>query len=605
MPSLFLLNATWDKTPSLADPLKREQAAGNAVVLPLDFWAGRRLREASIPYDTPRDYFDASAGPDLDVLAADLARRWYRTLGDDLQHNGIPLGQMAEYDFTFLFIDALRSVEIAHRVFDERAPGQIFLFRQASSRPPSTVAHESLPRVMEYLARQRGVPVTWSEAATPSRQPRERGDTPQMVLRGLSSARTFLHSLRRAEIPVLFMRVGSHARIAAALDQMGLSSLSVPRVRRAPDRRRGRVPAHRTLWEDLRENQKFRETLVYRGVPLAEVLEDRFKWFFSSAVPELIEHIEGAEWLIRRLRPRILVIGGDVSPASRAVTRAFRRSGLPVLVMQHGAVSVDMGGFHVMPLEGDHQAVWGELPRKWHINRGKPPDSQVITGNPGFDPIAGGRDSPPNEVRRRLGLDPQAGIILVATEWLSGVSSVVTTEDEEKFIRHTLRALRQFPHHQVVVKLHPSYQAAYRRIVLAVASEEGIEVMIAEGDLWDLLALSDVVVISTSTVGLEAMILGRPVVVVHTYEGAEEVPYVASGAALGASRPEEIAAAVEKALHNAGVREAMARAREAFVPAYAYKQDGLASERVAQLIRRTIQESRHEVRPSRDAPGPS
>jgi lipid A disaccharide synthetase len=188
-----------------------------------------------------------------------------------------------------------------------------------------------------------------------------------------------------------------------------------------------------------------------------------------------------------------------------------------------------------------------------------------------------------------LGLDAQAGIILVATEWFSGVSSMVTTEEEEKFIRHTLRALRQFPSHQVVVKLHPSFQAAYERIVRAVAKEEGIEVTIAKEGLWDLLALCEVVVISGSTVGLEAMILGRPVVVVHAFEGVEEIPYVASGAALGAaSHPEEIATAVEKALHDGGTREAMARAQETFVPAYAHRQDGLASERVAQLIQEIV-----------------
>ena len=593
MTSLFLLTETWDEFSSVVESLRRETAAENAVVLPLDFWAGEKLRQASIPFERPRDYFDAAIGRDLDVLAADLARRWYRGLGDDLQHNGIPLGQMAEYDFTFLFIDALRSVEIAHRVFDERAPGQILLSRQASSRPPNTVAHESLPRVMEYLARQRGVPVTWSEAATPSRLlTRERGDAPERVLRGLSSARTFLHSLRRTEIPVLFMRVGSHARIATALDDMGLSSLGVPRVRRAPERPRSRVRAHHTLWEDLRENQEFREALVYRGIPLAEVLADRFKSFFSKAVPELIEHIEGADWLIRRLKPRILVIGGDVSAASRAVSRAFRRRGLPVLVLQHGAVSVDMGGFHVMPLEGDRQAVWGDLPREWHLQRGKAPESQVVTGNPGFDAMAAGWYPPTEEARRRLGIDPQQRVILLTTEWLSGTSSVVTVEDEERFIRHTLRALKRFPDHRVVVKLHPGYQPEYEGLVRAIAEREGIAVTLAKKGLWDLLAISDVVIISNSTVGLEAMILGRPVVVVHAFEGMEEVPYVASGAALGAaSRPEEIAKAVEKALHDKGAREAMAQARDAFVLKYASEQDGLASTRVAQLIQEMVQDT--------------
>ncbi len=547
MTSLFLLTETWDEFPSVAEPLRQEGAAKNAVVLPLDFWAGEKLRRAPLPFERPRDYFDAAIGRDLDVLAAKLAQSWHASLEDRLHHRGIPLGQMAEYDFTFLFIDALRSVEIARRLFEVRAPDRVFLSRPSFSRSPDAICHESLPSVVNYLARQQELPVTWSgptifTSASSTWRERSR-DT---ILNGLVNSRAILHSLW-SEKSALFVRISSFASIAAALDGLGLSSLSVPPTRRALGKARTRARAFLPLWREIREDSAFREALTYRDVPLSEILEVRFQQFFRDRVPELVAIIEGTDWLIRRLKPPILVVPVDVNPAFRAISRTFRRRDLPVLVVQHGAVSGDMGGFHVMPMEGGRQAVWGDLPREWHLSRGKPPDSQVVTGNPGFDPIAGGRDAAPNEVRRRLGLDAQGGIILVATEWFSGVSSVVTTEDEEKFIRHTLRALKRFPDHQVVVKLHPGYQPEYKGLVRAIAEREGIEVTIATEGLWDLLAVCEVVVISSSTVGLEAMILGRPVVVVHAFEGMEEVPYVASGAALGAtSQPEEIATAVER-----------------------------------------------------------
>ncbi len=605
MTSLFLLTETWDVFPSVAEPLRKEAAAKDAVVLPLDFWAGQKLRQASIPFERPRDYFDTSTGHDLDVLAAKMAQSWHAGLEDRLHHRGIPLGQMAEYDFTFLFIDALRSIEIARRLFEVRAPDRVFLSRPSFSRSPNAICHEPLPGVVNYLARQRELPVTWSGPASfTSAHSTWRERARNTILNGLVNSRTSFHSLR-SDRTVLFMRVSSHARIAAALHRLGLSSLSVPPTQRSLGKARRLARDFEPLWRDLQEDTAFRDALTYRDIPLSEVLEVRFRRFFREGLPALIADIEGAHWLVRRLKPRVMVVAVDVSPAARALSRTLVRHGVPVLVLQHGAVSMDMGGFHVMPLEGGRQAVWGNLPREWHLHRGKTPESQVVTGNPGFDAIAAGWDAPSEEVRRRLGIDPQKGLILLATEWLSGTSSLATVEDEEKFIRHTLRALKRFPDHKVVVKLHPGYQPAYERLVRAIAAREGVAVTLAKTGLWDLLASSDVVIISSSTVGLEAMILGRPVVVVHTYQGAEEVPYVASGAALGASQPEEIAEAVERALHDAGAGEAMARARETFVPAYASKQDGLASERVAQLIRRMIQESRQEARPSRDAPSPS
>ncbi len=609
-PTLFLLNAHWDELRDFVNSLKREAAKGDATILSLDFWAGKKLRDASIAYETPRNYLDVPDCRDLDESASGLARRWYKPLGERLHYNGIPLGQMAEYDFTFLFIDALRSVAIAHRIFRERAPGRVVLCPQLPLSRPNAICHESLPGVLAYLARQRNVPVSWigsssSLRRTPGvriddggyRQPR-RGKARrarELAYGGFASARAlFLSLVTRSENSVLLMRLSYHAQIAGALARHHrLRGLNISPTRGGWIKTRLRASPVQKMWEALKADPAFQQSLIYDGVPLSEVLEHRFREFFHQGAPDLIEYIEGTAWLIRRLRPRMLVVPEDLSPISRAICRTFRGQGLPVLVIQHGAVGVDMGGFHVMPVEAERQAIWGDMVREWHTRRGKPEDSQVITGNPGFDPIAGDYEAREGEIRRRLGLSPSGGIILLATEWFSGISSQATVEGEERFIRRTLRGLRELPTHQVVVKLHPNFQTAYERLVLAIAEEEGIGVTIAKDSLWDLLSISDLVIVSNSTVGLEAMILGRPVLFVPTYEGIEEIPYVASKAARGASHPEEIASAAAKTLNEDSQRD-VERRRNAFVQDYAFLQDGKASDRVAQLIWRMCAEPPRE-----------
>ncbi|GAI10574.1 unnamed protein product, partial [marine sediment metagenome] len=133
----------------------------------------------------------------------------------------------------------------------------------------------------------------------------------------------------------------------------------------------------------------------------------------------MIEYIEGAEKIIRRLKPNILAVIQDVTPIYRTICRTFRRHGLPVLVMQHGALTSDvgMGGFQIMPLEAQRQAVWGEFYRdEWGSKRGKPPECQVVVGNPKYDFIAEGYYPQKSEICRKLGLNPERGIIVVATE---------------------------------------------------------------------------------------------------------------------------------------------------------------------------------------------
>ena len=588
MNSLFLLGATWDESPALVKTLKEDTREDNATVLPLDFWAAKKLREASIAYQTPREFVDMNRCLDLDTAAAKLARTWYEPVSDHLDYKGISLGQVAEYDFTFLFIDALRSVEIAGGVFRQHDPVRVFStpqFPRIPSDRPNGICFESLPLVVESLARERNVTVT--RFGTPP----TRRETPfyELLRHRVQAARARLRSATgRGRESVLFMDVPSHPAIGRAIREPDVRSVSLPPQRAGKTEANRRTAELRRAWGELKDNADFREALTHDRVFLSDVLASRFQAFFAAGAPELVRYIEGAGRLVRMLRPRLVVLPEDVSPIRRASAQTFRRHGVPVLVIQHGAVSVDMGGFHVMPRESETQAVWGDIPRTWHIQRGKAADSQVITGNPSFDRIATGYEPRDGGVGRRLRLQPGVRLILVATEWFAGNSTAATLDNEERYIQHTLRALGQLPRVQGVVKLHPNFQDVYERLVLAIAEEEGVDVTIAKGHLWDLLVLADLVIVPNSTVGLEAMILGKPVVMVDTFEGVESVPYVASGAALGASRPEEIVSAVTRALSEEGVREAMEKSRKAFVRAYAHHQDGKASDRVGKLIRQMM-----------------
>ena len=620
MTTLFLLGATWDEVPSLIARLKEQEADGDTIILALDFWAGKKLREASISYKTPLSYLDLSTCRDLDASAADLARNWYKSLGDRLQYDGISLGQIAELDFVFLFIDALRSANIARQVLAEHRPNSILLAgsRSPAKRNPNSICHESLPGIVAYLARQQGVPVTWAETSSSTQydipssgtSPHGRRTLRQLVSGSLEFARrgfeistAFVSSLvTGGNDAVVFVGVPFYQRIAAAMDADGPRGLNLRPTRARWTKARLRALPIQKMWRELKEDTAFREALTYAGISLSEVLDGRFSRFFQQRALELIEYIEGTDWILRRMRPTMLVVLEDVSPVSRAICQKFKQHGLPILVLQHGAVSVDIGGFCVMPVEADRNAVWGRMVRDWHIKRGKPESSYVVTGNPGFDPIARGYDPPDASTRRRLGLSLDGGIILVATEWFTGTSSAATIEGEERFIRYTLRALQHFPHHQVVVKLHPSHQVVYESLVRTIAEEEGVEVTIAKDDLWDLLAICDLVVVSNSTVGIEAMILGKPVIMVHAYEGIEEIPYVASGAALGASKSEEIVSAVARAMDEVLVRDQMAAASRIFVHEYADVQDGRATERVASLIGRLVQSASPEDQTADDLP---
>jgi len=600
MKSLFLV--TEADVSSSIPIIQTARDKGDVVVIALDFWAKKRLRQSGIAYRTPDEYLDMSICKDIDFKAVEMAQTWYKPLGEKLIYRNIPLGQMAEYDFGFLFIDALRSIEIATNILSYETPNMVFLPQRVSLSEPNAMCYETLPKTLHYLARLNNIPVTMikpgPKATFLSNIESLENRARVLVLDIARRAYNIYHSIplhfesNRGNLSLFLTSRPLCSKIGAEMDEDKNLPLTIfPERVKAKETRR-KAKEIRKLWAELEQDEESHRRLVYNNVPLLEVLDYRFQQFFLIRAPKLLGYIEWVDKVIHRLKPSILVVMEDITPVGRTIARTFKIHGLPVLVIQHGAVSVDMAGFHVMPVEAQKQAVWGDTCREWHIERGRPPESQIVTGNPRFDLIASDYLTDKNKICRKLNLDAKRGIIVVATGWFAGISAAATIEAEEQFIRSTLKALKNFPQQQIVLKLHPAYYKNYQRMVSAIAQEENIKVAITKDYLWELLAISDLAIVSNSTAGLEAMILDKPVVIVNSNDQLEKIPYVSSEGALSADEPEEIALAVKEILDNKQVQQNLAEARKKFIYEYAYIQDGKASKRIATLIMQMMQSNR-------------
>jgi hypothetical protein len=606
---LFLVTTAYDNVSSSISMIQRMPDKESIVVIALDFWAAKKLRQKGIPYKTPDEYLDISTCEDIDVKAIEMTQTWYRSLGEKLTYKNIPLGQMAESDFGQLFIETMRSIEVATRILSHESPGMLLLpaFPQSELFGLSTMCYRTLPEVLHYLAKSMCIPVTMlkpdSKAIFRSKM-HSLKSLVDFLVRGITMLADKMYRgipfmLRaKGKNVILFASGPLHRRVFTELNKGENACLDIFLISWPPTSiaARRKIKELHNLWEEFAQCGATSRTLTYNSVPLFEIFNYRFQQFFHAQAPALIGYIEWADKLIRVLKPDILVVFDDASTISRAFCRTFKHHGVPVLVMQHGVLTVKAAAlsyFLTMPLEAPRQAVWGNACREeWGSKRGKPAECQVVVGNPKYDFVAEGYRPKKSEICRKLGLDPERGIIVVATEYYGSMAAAYTTELEERFIRGTIKALINFPDKQIVIKLHPTFHKKYRQIVSAIAEEENLEVTITSDYLWELLAVSDLVIISESTVGLDAMVLDKPVVVVNLSKCPDGIAYVSKGAARGAYRPEDIAPVVREVLNNEQVRRELAEARKRFVYEYAYIQDGKASRRVAELIRQMIQNKR-------------
>jgi len=609
MVSLFLVTEAFDNTSSSIPLIQSLGDGGNAVVIALDFWAKKKLRQKGIPYKTPDEYLDVGTCEDIDIKAIEMAQTWYKSLGDRLAYKNIPLGEMSEYDFGFLFIETLRSIELATKILSCESPSMIFLpqkFPQSELIELDTMCYRTLPEALRYFAKLNNIPVTIVYPSPKavflgnieSLKSRAGAFVLDIAIKGYNFCRS---------IPVRFGTKGKNlilflneralcSKIGAEMDKKKYLALPIGRLRVQTRETRRKNKEIRRLWGKLEQDREGNARLVYNNVPLFEILNYRFQHFFHAQASDLIGYIEWADKIIRVLKPKMLVVMEDVMPISRTMCRTFKHHGLPTLVIQHAAPTSTTNergiyGFYVnMPLQAQRQAVWGDFYREeWGSKRGKPAESQVVVGNPRYDFIVEDYRPQKSEICHKLGLVPERGIIVVAGAWYASGSAAATIEVGEHFIRSTIKALKNFPEEQIVIKLHPAFYKRYRQIIAAIAEEENIEVTITKDYLWELLAVSDLVIVTESTVGLDAMVLDKPVVVVKLNSRLGSKDYISGGVALGAYSPGDIAPVVREVLHNEQVRQELAEARKRFVYEHAYIQDGKASKRIAELIAQMIQ----------------
>lgn len=340
----------------------------------------------------------------------------------------------------------------------------------------------------------------------------------------------------------------------------------------------------RNIWKSILEkNEEFIGLRKYR-------LELSF--YFNSFFERIVKTIEMAKELIEKEDPDLILIIDEYGVFGRALVVAGKLKKIPTLAIQHGNIGLGCmypkGGISVYgsvktpycPIP-DKTAVFGrycyDLLTKMSAY---PSSSVVITGQPRYDVLAlADRVFDREKFCSRFNLNPDKKIVLVATENLPILVG-------EASLRSVLMALKTLRGLQIVVKPHPREKGEwYKKVV----KEENVEAVVLPkvADTLEALYVCDLLVASFSTVITEAIILGKPSVTVHLSESKDPAPYY-KDVTLRVYTEEDLVPAIRNALYHEKTREKLKKAGKKFVLEHAYKQDGKATERVANVIEEMI-----------------
>ncbi len=336
------------------------------------------------------------------------------------------------------------------------------------------------------------------------------------------------------------------------------------------------------LFREFRRTPGVEGVLSHLGVPLGPEAMASFRDAFYRQFPWTMRSFLEVEAVLVREKPDVLVLYAESSGLGRAAIAAATAHGVPSVAVQHGIMYPQYYSHEHAPdeLERDpvpipsRTAVFGELAKELLVRRGSYPEERiVVTGSPKFDALVQGASGyDPGATRRALDVPEGARFLVLATRW-SAVSPV---------FEELVRAIEGLRGVFLFVKPHQAEsQAPYEEVALRLSAER-TRILPSEANLLELLFASDGLITVDSFASSEALVLGRPVLVLNLPGNLG--PLVDRGVALGVRRGESIAKALETLLFDSETARALEAKRKEYIREFAFGADGRSTERIVECI---------------------
>jgi hypothetical protein len=291
------------------------------------------------------------------------------------------------------------------------------------------------------------------------------------------------------------------------------------------------------------------------------------------------QRIEGFLAFLSDARPSAILTEYDRNHLWSCLILAARQLGIPTVTLVHGVMGPEAIGF--APVLADVIACWGESDRKKLLAAGVPARTIKIGGCPRLSRDIGFAQV---EARERLGLDPKARIVLLATSPDRGFLELA-----ELFCR----GLHATPDLLGVVRLHPAEtKAAYTQVAERYPGVRFMEN--SEASLDESLAATDIVVVRGSGFGSDALIKRRPVVVLNpdTWSTGHDQDLVESAGCPRAGTAEELSATLSRSLSDDAFRRKLASAAEDYVADFCAAFGPESARLIADIVEGTLDQSR-------------
>ncbi len=345
------------------------------------------------------------------------------------------------------------------------------------------------------------------------------------------------------------------------------------RLARRDGRRRARALAHLPPWQ-----------LPNLGQIDGSTIEPALRNLITSLLPAVAVSVTNAREVLRRMQPRMLVVGNDLTLEGHVGCRVAALAHVPTAVFMHGAIAGNpMQSGHV----ADHVFVYGDIHRRTFMRHGLADSRIIVCGNPNMDGRAHQTGHVHPTVAARLGLRDDRPWILVTT---SGPGNTISHKHHALRINYLTALARAHPLVPLVIKLHRKDRLEHYQSLLKCCKDLPVHVVPYgasnyPNDIFDWLQGCRLVLTGASTTAIEAMVMGAAVITMDFCGELRNIDFIEAKATLHVTDFQELEGAVKQVLSTGGVPDDVRAHVDAFLKDTFFALDGKSSQRAAGALR--------------------
>lgn len=532
--------------------IEKIKSENGHVIVPTSYEIELVLRDKNIPFYSMVGYSARSSGKERAVLVSSIVKQLYTDPElNFFEHNGIKLGRVVGYSLGEYLLRILYYLDIFEFILNQFKEVDTIYLPEPMVELSSTVGQlaefeiRAGVDVMTFLARKRGLSLKFISYSLYFVTEKKVHNFVRSLTRSFFiwlvrflngvillfrandaikifvsdywwHVDSFITKMKRVEITIMERKEIQNAKIFSWKYKMRFnhpSDYTTHFIKAWAEKKR---QYYEKKWQELGRRSNFSKQFVWYGINFWEIVSPAYKHLVTVFSEKMVETIESTEQLFKKQKINIVILRASLSGQIHfsILGLVAHRMGIPAIELQHGLECSESFSLSIHKC-ADILASYGPFIKK-ELEKVNKADSQVINiGSPRFDQYRNeiiGLESK-DTLRKKLNIDVSRPVLLyIATDIVLGQTH--DTYSMLRLFKNISSATSQIEELQVIVKIRPgpATENFFRRSLKEVFGEK---CCIAQYEnIHELIAISSVVASSFSTVTLEAMIAGSPLILV-------------------------------------------------------------------------------------------